>query len=113
MDKVNTKSLIERLRDHLACYWKEGDVAPRAVAAAPCMLAVCEGHTIGAAAASYAAAPPPASKHGGGGGVHVQLLPAHHFLDGPVQLPSLPCLRRMILRLNLRTAGVQGESSHK
>lgn len=21
--------LIERLRDHLACYWKEGDVAPQ------------------------------------------------------------------------------------
>jgi len=29
MDKVNTKSLIERMRDHLACYWKEGDVAPQ------------------------------------------------------------------------------------
>ena len=24
-----SKSLIERLRDHLACYWKEGDVAPQ------------------------------------------------------------------------------------
>lgn len=29
MDKVITKSLIERMRDHLACYWKEGDVAPQ------------------------------------------------------------------------------------
>ena len=29
MDKVNTKSLIERMRDHLSCYWKEGDVAPQ------------------------------------------------------------------------------------
>ena len=24
-----SKSLIERMRDHLACYWKEGDVAPQ------------------------------------------------------------------------------------
>tara|TARA_R110000868_G_scaffold70718_1_gene207567 strand:- start:591 stop:818 length:228 start_codon:yes stop_codon:yes gene_type:complete len=24
-----SKSLIERLRDHLSCYWKEGDVAPQ------------------------------------------------------------------------------------
>jgi hypothetical protein len=29
MDKVITKSLVERMRDHLACYWKEGDVAPQ------------------------------------------------------------------------------------
>ena len=24
-----SKNLIERLRDHLSCYWKEGDVAPQ------------------------------------------------------------------------------------
>ena len=29
MDKVIAKSLVERMRDHLACYWKEGDVAPQ------------------------------------------------------------------------------------